>query len=88
MREHIILCLERGEFSKFPQETICKTPGLKYKIIQIGCNCSCNIPDWVYKMIECDFKVGRKRCNVWKHSKCASVPALYDEWICSELVRE
>jgi hypothetical protein len=51
MREHIILCLERGEFSKFPQETICRTPGLKYKIIQISCNCSCNFPDWVYKMI-------------------------------------
>lgn len=33
MREHLIHCLERGEFSKFPQETICKNPALKYKII-------------------------------------------------------
>jgi hypothetical protein len=43
MQEDLSHCLQRGEFSKFPKETICKTSALKYEIIQIGCNCSYNI---------------------------------------------
>ena len=44
MREHLIQCLERGYFTKFPQNYNCT---LKHKMIKIQCCCPCGFPDWV-----------------------------------------
>ena len=53
-------------------------------MVKIQCCCPCGFPDWVDAMIVCDFKAGRKCCNVWKHTKRANVTSDCNEWICNE----
>ena len=66
-REHS----KRGHYTKFPQNyNLNSNCTLKHKI---QCCCPCGFPDWVDAMIGCDFKAGRKCCNVWKHTKRANV---------------
>ena len=85
MREHLIQCLEKGYFTKFPQNyNLNSSCTLKHKMVKIQCCCPCGFPDWVDAMIGCDFKAGRKCCNVWKHTKCANVTSDCNEWICNE----
>ena len=85
MREHLIQCLERGYFTKFPQNyNLNSNCTLKHKMVKIQCCCPCGFPDWVDAMIGCDFKAGRKSCNVWKHTKCANVTSDCNEWICNK----
>lgn len=91
MRNHLIVeCLENGKFTKFPQNSsqISDTSDLKHKIVTIQCCCSCGFPDWVDEMVGCDFKLGKKLCNVWKHSKCADVNNDCTDWLCNDHCRE
>ena len=90
MRNHLVECLENGLFTQFPQNSS-QTPDitvLKHKILTINCCCSCGFPDWVDEMVGCDFKLGKKLCNVWKHSKCADVNNDCTDWLCIDHCRD
>lgn len=90
MRNHLVECLENGQFTKFPQNSsqTSDTTVLKHKILTIQCCCSCGFPDWVDEMVGCDFKLGKKLCNIWKHSKCADVNNDCTDWLCNDHCRE
>lgn len=90
MRNHLVECYENCIFTKFPQNSpqSSDTIVLKHKNLTIHCCCSCGFPDWVDEMVGGDFKLGKKLCNVWKHSKCADVNNDCTDWLCNDHCRE
>ena len=81
MREHFIECLERGNMSPFPKETVrgrCKLDSVTCKVVKIPIWCSCNMPECIDNMICCD----NRKCKTWFHRKCLTLDSEAYEWQC------
>ena len=88
MREHLVSCLEKGEFRNFPHSLLEHKGKIKSKSIVIESNCECGQADTVENMVGCEWSRGVKKCNVWKHMSCAGLNGLKDDellnWYCQK----
>ena len=85
MREHLISCLEKGEFRPFSKCKVSQKGKVKQKSCVIEANCECGEADSIENMVGCEWKNGVKICNVWKHISCAIKDnKQVDNWLCSK----
>jgi hypothetical protein len=72
MREHLVHCLEKGNFSAFPKNHVGFAPqNIKINTYKIEIDCECGKPNAIENMTGCEGIKGKKLCNVWKHRSCA-----------------
>ena len=69
IRQHLIACLERCQFSRFPVCGERKSAAVKSsKTVDV--HCSCRMPEQPGdEMAECD------KCHVWYHRHCMDIPS-------------
>lgn len=84
MREHLVHCLEKGNFSAFPKNHVGFAPkNVKINTHKIEIDCECGQPNTTEDMIGCEGIEGKKLCNVWKHRSCAGNKNLKgNTWYC------
>jgi hypothetical protein len=72
MREHLVHCLEKGNFSAFPKNHVGFAPkNIKINTYKTEIDCECGKPNAIENMIGCEGIKGKKKlCNVWKYSSC------------------
>ena len=69
IRQHLITCLERCQFSRFPVFGERKSAAVKSSKT-IDLHCSCRMPEQPGdEMAECD------KCHVWYHRHCMDIPS-------------
>lgn len=83
LREHLVICLEKGEFIPFPKKKISMKGKPKYKTSVVECNCECGKCDSVEDMLGCEWQKGVKKCNIWKHFSCTGLKD-GDTFLCSK----
>ncbi|CAC5401141.1 unnamed protein product [Mytilus coruscus] len=62
-REHLVICLEKGEFIPFPKKKIGMKGKPKYKTSVVECNCECGKCDSVEDMLGCEWQKGVKNAT-------------------------
>jgi hypothetical protein len=83
MRDHLIACLEKGQFSVFPKVKVSKKGKVMCKSSVVESNCKCGKADSIENMMGCDWKSGVIVCSVWRHSSCAG-GVVKSNWFCSK----
>ena len=69
IRQHLIACLERCQFSRFPVCGERKSAAVKSSKT-VDLHCSCRMPEQPGdEMAECD------KCHVWYHRHCMDIPS-------------
>ena len=76
MRNHLVACLEAGQFSMFPFDVNMRPK--KNKTQKIRVYCKCRRPHDGTKMIKC------VNCSEWFHPNCLGVVDVAAEFFCGE----
>ena len=81
MREHLIECLERGNMTPFPKETVrgrSKLDSVTCKVVKIPIWCRCKMPECIDNMVACE----NRKCRTWFHRKCLKLDSGIQAWKC------
>ena len=81
MREHLIECLERGNMTPFPKETVrgrSKLDSVTCKVVKIPIWCRCKMPECIDNMVACE----NRKCRTWFHRKCLKLDSGIQVWKC------
>ena len=81
MREHLIECLERGNMTPFPKETVrgrSKLDSVTCKVVKIPIWCRCKMPECIDNMVACE----NRKCRTWFHRKCLKLDSGIQMWKC------
>ncbi len=80
LRSHLVACLEKEQFSKFPTLPHRGKRACKRRISIVPLNCNCRLPDTFDNVVGCD------NCQKWYHYKCVgfSSSAYSANWFCKD----
>ena len=83
MRDHLVHCLEKQHFVKFPRMVTQAKINKRKPKVSIPCDCPCKRPNCMEGMVGCDGLSGT--CPSWRHRSCANISTSNADadWFCT-----
>lgn len=82
LRNHLKICLEKGDINKFPRRKIIRLPSTEKVVQSLAIYCICRLPNDGKPMIKCN------KCKRWYHFQCVNLNSTdldkykYSIWNC------